>query len=53
MTDVVKLQVLEVGLELTHLSTVSVHRVLLDVVGLADLIDDNLRVTVGDKPLDS
>jgi hypothetical protein len=40
--DMVKLQALEVSLELTHLSAVGIHRVLPDVAGLVDLVDDDL-----------
>jgi hypothetical protein len=49
----VKLQALEVGLELAHLDTVGIHRVLPDVTSLVDLVDDDLRVAVGNKSLDS
>jgi hypothetical protein len=40
-------------LELAHLGAVGVHCLLLDVACLADLIDDNLGVTVRNKSLDS
>jgi hypothetical protein len=49
----VTLQALEVNLELAHLGAISVHRVLRDVTGLVDLVDDDLGVAVGDEPLDS
>jgi hypothetical protein len=42
-----------VSLELAHLSAVGIQRVLLDVAGLVDLVDDDLGVAVGDEPLDS
>jgi hypothetical protein len=48
-----KLQTLEVGLELAYLSVASVHRILLDVTRLIDLVDDDLGVAVSDEPLDS
>jgi hypothetical protein len=41
-----------VGLALPDLGAVGVHRVLLDVANLVDLVDDNLVVTVGNKLLD-
>jgi hypothetical protein len=50
---VVEFQTLEVSLELAHLSVVGIHRVLLDVACLVDLVNDNLGVTVGDELLDS
>jgi hypothetical protein len=40
-------------LKLAHISTVGVHRVLLDVTGLVDLVNDDLGVVVGDESLDS
>jgi hypothetical protein len=40
-------------LKLAHLNAVGVHRVLLDVTGLVDLVNDDLGVTVGDESLDS
>jgi hypothetical protein len=52
-TDVVKLQDLEVSLELAYLSAVGVHRILLDVERLIDLVDDDHGVVVSDEPLDS
>jgi hypothetical protein len=51
--DVVEFQALKLSLELAHLSAVGVHRVLLDVTGLVDLVDDDLGVAVGDESLDS
>jgi hypothetical protein len=51
--DVVELQALKVSLELAHLSAISIHRVLLDVAGFVDLIDDDLGVSVRDESLDS
>jgi hypothetical protein len=50
---VVEIQTFEVSLKLAHLSAVGVHRVLLDVAGLVDLVDDDLGVAVGDESLDS
>jgi hypothetical protein len=35
-----------------HLSAVGVHRVLLDVAVLVDLVNDDLGVAVGDESLD-
>jgi hypothetical protein len=49
----VKLQAPKVGLELAHLGAVGVHQVLPDVVGLVDLVDNDLGVIVGDQSLDS
>jgi hypothetical protein len=40
-------------LKLSHLSAVGVHRVLLDVACLVDLVNDDLGVGVGDVSLDS
>jgi hypothetical protein len=40
-------------LKLAHLNAVGVHRVLLDVTCLVDLVNDDLGVTVGDESLDS
>jgi hypothetical protein len=51
--DVVKLRALEVSLELAYLGTVGIHRILLDVARLIDLVDDDLGITVSDEPLDS
>jgi hypothetical protein len=48
-----KLQALEVGLELAYLGAVSVHRIVLDVTCLTDLVNDDLGVVVSDEPLDS
>jgi hypothetical protein len=48
-----KLQTLEVSLELAHLHVVSIDRVLFDVARLVDLIDEDLGVAVSNKPLDS
>jgi hypothetical protein len=42
-----------VVLQLAHLSAVGVHRLLLDVACLVDLVDDDLGVTVSDESLDS
>jgi hypothetical protein len=42
-----------VNLELPHLNAVGIHRVLLDVTRLVELVDDNLGVAVSDEPLDS
>jgi hypothetical protein len=42
-----------VSLELAYLGAISIHRILLDVACLVDLIDDDLGVTVSDEPLDS
>jgi hypothetical protein len=42
-----------VSLKLAHLSAVGIHRVLLDVAGLIDLVNDDLGVIVGDESLDS
>jgi hypothetical protein len=44
---------LEVGLKLSDLNAVGVHRVLLDVARLVDLVDEDLGVAVGNEPLDS
>jgi hypothetical protein len=49
----VELQALEVSLELAHLSAVGVHRVLFDVTGHIDLVDDDLGASVCDESLDS
>jgi hypothetical protein len=49
----VKLQALEVGLELAHLGAIGVHRVLPDVSCLVDLVNDDCGVAVGNKSLDS
>jgi hypothetical protein len=49
----VEFQALEVSLEFAHLSVVGIHRVLLDVAGLVDLVDDDLGVALGDESLDS
>jgi hypothetical protein len=49
----VELQALELGFELLYLGVVGIHHVLLDVACLIDLVDDDLRVTVSDEPLDS
>jgi hypothetical protein len=38
--------------EFAHLSAVGVHRVLLDVTGLVELVDDDLGVTVRYEALD-
>jgi hypothetical protein len=53
MGDVVELQTFEVIRKLVHLSAVDVHRVLLDVAGLVDLVNDDLGVAVGNESLDS
>jgi hypothetical protein len=49
----VEFQALEVGLEFAHLSVVGVHRVLLDVVGLVDLVYDDLGFAICDESPDS
>jgi hypothetical protein len=41
------------GLKLAHLNVVGIHRVLLDVSGLVDLVDEDLGVAIGDESLDS
>jgi hypothetical protein len=48
-----KLQGLEVGLKLAYLGAVSIHRILLDVARLNELVDDDLGVAISDEPLDS
>jgi hypothetical protein len=48
-----ELQAFELSLELPYLGTVSIHRILLDIACLIDLVDDDLGVTVSDEPLDS
>jgi hypothetical protein len=48
---VVKFQTFEVSLELSDLGAVGIHRVLLDVARLVDLVDDDLGVNVGNEPL--
>jgi hypothetical protein len=47
-TDMVKLQALEVSLELAYLGVVGVHRILLDVARLIDLVNDDLGVAVSE-----
>jgi hypothetical protein len=49
--DVVELYSFEVVLELAQLGAVGVHRFLLDVACLVDLVDDNLGVAVSDESL--
>jgi hypothetical protein len=51
-TGVVELQAFEVGLELPDLCVVGIHRVFLDVARLVDLVDEDLGVAVGNKPVD-
>jgi hypothetical protein len=41
-----------VNLKLPHLSAIGIHRVLLDVAHLVDLVDDDLGVVLSDEPLD-
>jgi hypothetical protein len=50
--DVVEFQGLKVSLELAQLNTVGIHRVLLDVADLVDLVDDDLGIAVSDESLD-
>jgi hypothetical protein len=50
---VVKLRALEVSLELAYVGAVGIHRILLDVAHLVDLVDDDLRVAISDELLDS
>jgi hypothetical protein len=49
----VEFQALEVDLELPYLNAVGIHRVLLDVARLVDLVNDDLGVALSDKPPDS
>jgi hypothetical protein len=51
--DVVELYTFEVILKLAHLSTVGIHRVLLNVAGHVDLVNDDLGVALSDESLDS
>jgi hypothetical protein len=53
MADVMEFQAFNVNLKLLHFGVVGIHRVLLDVAHLIDLIDDDLGVAVSDEPLDS
>jgi hypothetical protein len=41
-----------VGLKIPDLDKVSIHRGLLDVARLVDLVNENLGVAVGNEPLD-
>jgi hypothetical protein len=47
-----ELQAFEVNLKLLYLDTVGIHRVLLDVACLTDLVDEDLGVALSDEPLD-
>jgi hypothetical protein len=49
----VEFQALKLNLELSYLSAVGIHRVLLDVACLIDLVDDDLGVAISNEPLDS
>jgi hypothetical protein len=49
----VELKTFEGIFELAHLDTVGVHRFLLDVACLVDLVDDDLGVAISDESLDS
>jgi hypothetical protein len=48
-----ELQAFEVSLKLLYLGAISIHRILLDVAHLIDLVDDDLGVAVSDELLDS
>jgi hypothetical protein len=48
-----KLQTLKVDLELAYLGVVGVHRILLDVALLFNLVDDDLGVAVSNEALDA
>jgi hypothetical protein len=48
-----KFQAIKVSLELPYLSVVGIHRVLLDVACLIDLVYDELGVAISDEPLGS
>jgi hypothetical protein len=52
-TNMVEFQAFEVGLELSYLGVVGIHRDLLDVSRLVDLVDEDFGVAVGNEPLNS
>ena len=53
LEDMVELQTVEVGLELTYLLAVGIHLLLGALPVLVDLLDDDFGVAVGKEPLDA